>query len=133
MDITPVKPLDPFDRHVKFKVPEQVPLEPIVLSDELKKQGEIPKEFLELTWFEEMRRKYIFIKEAVPSFYLILKGKIMKDWKTTLTGAVTLLSTVIAYFGFHVPAEVLAGIIAVGTFIGSFFAKDAPQKENNNG
>ena len=123
MEITECKPLDPFEKHV-FVVPKQEPVPLIKLDDELLKQGEIPKEFLELTFYEELRRKAIFIKNAVPSFYLILKGKLMKDWKTTLTGLVTLLSTIVAYFGFNVPAEVLAGIIAVGTFVGSLFTRD---------
>lgn len=124
MDITKAKPLDPFEKHT-FVVPKQEPIPLIKLDDELLKQGEIPKEFLELSWFEETRRKYTFIKNAVPSFYLILKGKIMKDWRTTLTGAITLLATVVGYFGFDVPSEVQVGIVAVGVFIGSLFQRDA--------
>lgn len=124
MEITECKPLDPFDKHV-FKVPKQEPVPLIKLDDELLKQGEIPKEFLELTFYEELRRKAIFIKDAVPSFYLILKGKIMKDWRTTLTGAVGLLATVVGYFGFDFPVEVQLGIVTVAMFLIGLFSKDA--------
>jgi len=127
MDITECKPLDPFEKHV-FVVPKQEPVPLIKLDDELLKQGEIPKEFLELTFYEELRRKAIFIKNAVPNFYLISKGKLMKDWKTTLTGAIGLLATVIGYFGFDFPVEVQGGIITVTVFLIGLFSKDAPKQ-----
>lgn len=122
--ISKVEPLDRFEKHV-FVVPKQEPVPLIKLDNELLKQGEIPKEFLELTFYEELRRKAIFIKNAVPSFYLILKGKIMKDWRTTLTGAIGLLATVVGYFGFHLPPEVQLGIVSVTVFIISLFSRDA--------
>ena len=124
MEITECKPLDPFEKHV-FVVPKQEPVPLIKLDDELLKQGEIPKEFLELTFYEELRRKAIFIKNAVPSFYLILKGKLMKDWKTTLTGAVGLLATVVGYFGFNFPTEVQISIVSLTVFVIGLFSKDA--------
>lgn len=124
MDITECKPLDPFEKHV-FVVPKQEPVPLIKLDDELLKQGEIPKEFLELTFYEELRRKAIFIKNAVPSFYLILKGKIMKDWRTTLTGALGLIATVVGYFGFDFPVEVQGSIIALTVFVMGLFTRDA--------
>ena len=124
MEITECKPLDPFEKHV-FVVPKQEPVPLIKLDDELLKQGEIPKEFLELTFYEELRRKAIFIKNAVPSFYLILKGKIMKDWKTTLTGAIGLLATVVGYFGFNFPTEVQISIVSLTVFVIGLFSKDA--------
>lgn len=124
MDISKVEPLDPFEKHV-FVVPKQEPVPLIKLDDELLKQGEIPKEFLELTFYEELRRKAIFIKNAVPSFYLILKGKLMKDWKTTLTGAIGLLATVVGYFGFNFPTEVQISIVSLTVFIIGLFSRDA--------
>ena len=124
MEITECKPLDPFEKHV-FVVPKQEPVPLIKLDDELLKQGEIPKEFLELTFYEELRRKAIFIKNAVPSFYLILKGKLMKDWKTTLTGAVGLLATVVGYFGFNFPTEVQISIVSLTVFVIGLFSKDS--------
>jgi len=126
MEITECKPLDPFDRHV---VPKQEPVPLIKLDEELLKQGEVPKEFLELTFYEELRRKAIFIKNAVPSFYLILKGKIMKDWRTTLTGAVGLLATIVGYFGFDFPVEVQVSIVSVTVFIIGLFSKDSAPTE----
>lgn len=128
MDITECKPLDPFEKHV-FVVPKQEPVPLIKLDEELLKQGEVPKEFLELTFYEELRRKAIFIKNAVPNFYLILKGKIMKDWKTTLTGAVGLLATIVGYFGFDFPVEVQVSIVSVTVFIIGLFSKDSAPTE----
>lgn len=125
MDISKVEPLDPFEKHV-FVVPKQEPVPLIKLDDELLKQGEIPKEFLELTFYEELRRKAIFIKNAVPSFYLILKGKIMKDWKTTLSGVVGAGAVILRMFGVDIPQPVLDGIIAVALFCIGFFSKDKP-------
>jgi len=128
MDISKVEPLDPFEKHV-FVVPKQEPVPLIKLDEELLKQGEVPKEFLELTFYEELRRKAIFIKNAVPSFYLILKGKIMKDWRTTLTGAVGLLATIVGYFGFDFPVEVQVSIVSVTVFIIGLFSKDSAPTE----
>ena len=49
----------------------------------------------------------------------------MTDIKTTVTGAIGGLATIIAAFGFQVPQEVIAGIIAVTLFVMGFFASDA--------
>ena len=46
------------------------------------------------------------------------------DWKTTVTGLVTALCTILAGFGIIIPAEWLPVIIAIGTITLSYFAKD---------
>lgn len=120
MDITPVKPLDPFDRHVKFKVPEQVPLEPIVLDADLLRQAEVP--YQEITTFEKIRMSV----ELVPFYFLYLKGKLMKDWKTTLSGVVGAGAVILRMFGVDIPQPVLDGIIAVALFCIGLFSKDKP-------
>lgn len=46
------------------------------------------------------------------------------DWKTTVTGIVTGVVTVLAAFGIVIPAEWIPVIIGIGVLILGFFAKD---------
>lgn len=49
----------------------------------------------------------------------------MKDWRTTLTGALGLIATVVGYFGFDFPVEIQGSIIALTVFIMGLFTRDA--------
>jgi hypothetical protein len=49
----------------------------------------------------------------------------MTDIKTTVTGFVTAVLTLLSYFGILIPPGLELPIIAVGTFLVAFFAKDS--------
>lgn len=48
----------------------------------------------------------------------------MKDLKTTVTGLITALATILAYFNIVIPADWIPIIIAVGTIILSYLTAD---------
>lgn len=118
MEITECKPLEIPKQ--KLTVPEQVPLKPITLDPDLLKQAEVP--FQELSGYEKARMSV----QLVPFIYQILKGKLMKDWKTTLSGVVGAGAVILRMFGVDIPQPVLDGIIAVALFCIGFFSKDKP-------
>lgn len=121
MDISKVEPLDPFEKHV-FVVPKQEPVPLIKLDDELLKQAEVP--YQELSLYEKAR----LVVNLVPFIYQYLKGRFMKDWKTTLSGVLGGVAYLLGAFGFHVPQPVLDGIIITALFFIGLFSKDAPKQ-----
>lgn len=122
MDITKVKPLDPFDKHV-FKVPEQTVPDTIKLDAKLLKEAELP--YQELTAFEKAR----LLVQLVPFVYQYLKGRFMKDWKTTLSGAIGGVAILLRVFGVDIPQPALDSIIAVALFFIGLFSKDSAKAE----
>lgn len=48
----------------------------------------------------------------------------MKNWKTTLSGIVSIVPIIANLFGMQIPNEVVVGAVAVGSFITGLFAKD---------
>lgn len=56
---------------------------------------------------------------------LIKGAKTMNDWKTTLTGTVTLLAWAAAKFGFDVPTDIQLQIIAIGGWVVTLLARDS--------
>ena len=122
MDISKVEPLNPFKKQI-FKVPEQTVPEKIELSKELLKEAELP--YQELTVFEKAR----LVVGVVPFVYQYLKGRFMKDWKTTLSGAIGGVAYLLGAFGFSVPQPVLDGIIVTALFFIGLFSKDSPKAE----
>lgn len=122
MDISKTEPLNPFKKQT-FKVPEQMVPEKIELSKELLKEAELP--YQELTVFEKAR----LVVGVVPFVYQYLKGRFMKDWKTTLSGAIGGVAYLLGAFGFNVPQPVLDGIIVTALFFIGLFSKDSPKAE----
>jgi hypothetical protein len=60
----------------------------------------------------------------------LIFNTLFNNWKTTLAGIVGAVVTLAGTFGFHVPADVQTGIIAVALFVIGFFAKDADTTGN---
>lgn len=133
MEIGTVKPIDPFDRNVKPNLSE-VPL----------KQIEVPKELLDtinkpvdISWLDyqlyllnEKVKKIGTLVKLVPFVYIILKGKIMNNWKTTLSGIIGALAMLLKLLGVEIPPDVLNGVIAIAMFCVGLFAHDAPAATN---
>ena len=68
----------------------------------------------------------------------ILWQKLMADPKTTLTGLITGLAVIIAYFGFDVSPKVQTAIVTLGVFILSIVSRDTktpipPEREPSPG
>lgn len=59
----------------------------------------------------------------VPHLFTILKGLLMKNWKTTVTGVVSAVALIVNSFtGYAIPQE---AITAVAIFVIGFFAEDS--------
>lgn len=71
--------------------------------------------------------------ELVPYTYQLLKGLIMKNWKTTLGAIVAGVATALQAFGIiSIPADVQMYIVGVAVFIIGLFAPDAKKNEPVN-
>lgn len=117
VEITECKPLEIPKQ--KLTVPEQVPLKPITLDPDLLKQAEVP--YQELDAYEKAR----MLVQLVPFIFLYLKGKLMKDWKTTLSGAIGGIAILLRVFGVDIPQPVLDGVAAVALFCIGLLSRDA--------
>ncbi len=63
--------------------------------------------------------------KKIKGLLLIEKLIAMKNWKTTLTGLLTALPTLLNLFGItSIPADVVQGITALGVFVIGLVAKD---------
>jgi hypothetical protein len=49
----------------------------------------------------------------------------MNDWKTTLTGLITALASLLSHFGILIPESFQTFIIMIGVFVLGLVAKDA--------
>lgn len=90
---------------------------------ELKLEQQQPKE--EVNWLDNIQataeRAWLYVKLA-PYFFELLKGLVMKDWKTTLTAVLGAAAQVVNYFtGYEIPPEVITWTTII---VGLFFAKD---------
>lgn len=79
----------------------------------------------EVSWLDNIQataeRAWLYVK-LTPYFLQLLKGLVMKDWKTTLTAVLGAVAQVVNYFtGFEVPPEVITWTTIM---VGLFFAKD---------
>lgn len=81
-----------------------------------------PYERMQLTWLQVKTTVPIAVK-LTPHLITIGIGRIMKNWKTTITGIVGGLAVLAqSIFGVVVPQE---AIVAVTLFVVSLFAKDS--------
>ena len=62
--------------------------------------------------------------DLVGAAITIIKGVLMKDWKTTLAGVVAFLVMIAKWFGVEIPVGVSEAVVTICLFIGMFFAKD---------
>lgn len=63
-------------------------------------------------------------------FYQIIKGLLMKDWKTTISGIVAAVAYgVHAIWGFYVPEIVTNSVISLALFAIGYFAGDKPSNK----
>lgn len=115
IEITKAKP-KPFYPSESFVLKPDKPFELI----EVERPIEPP-----LTTFD----KIILIKDLIPFFYKIIRGDVMKDWKTTLSGAIGGAAVLLSVFGLQIPPEIVGGITAVSVFFIGFFAKDGDKNE----
>ena len=53
------------------------------------------------------------------------KGGVIMDWKTTLTGLVTAIATLLAHFNIMLSPDLQIFIVSAGVFLLGLFAKDA--------
>ena len=87
------------------------PIERVPLADEL--QPHVPR---------ETKLGFTGYMKLVPHVYTILKGALMSNWKTTVTGVVGALAVLVnSITGVVIPQD---AIIAVVLFALGFFAKD---------
>jgi hypothetical protein len=65
------------------------------------------------------------IAAITPHTFTILRGRIMRNLKTTLTGVVGALASIVAVFGFHVGPEIQTAIVALTVFAIGLFSRDS--------
>lgn len=90
---------------------------------ELKLEQEQHKE--EVGFFDSIQQTaktaWLYIK-LTPYFLQLLKGLVMKDWKTTATAVIGAIAQVINYFtGIEIPPDLITWTTIL---VGLFFAKD---------
>lgn len=79
-------------------------------------------EKIQLTWLQ-VKTTTVIVAKLTPHIITIGIGRIMKNWKTTVTGIVGGLAVLAqSIFGVFVPQE---AIVAVTLFVVSLFAQDS--------
>ena len=107
--------LTPFDG--RFAEPIEVDRTPIDEAWQL-----TPFERVKLTWLQ-VKTTTVLVAKLSPHLITIGIGRIMKNWKTTITGIVGGLAVLAqSIFGVVVPQE---AIVALTLFVVSLFAKDS--------
>lgn len=107
--------LTPFDG--RFAEPIEVDRTPIDEAWQL-----TPIERVQLTWLQ-VKTTTVLVAKLSPHLITIGIGRIMKNWKTTITGIVGGLAVLAqSIFGVFVPQE---AVVAVTLFVVSLFAKDS--------
>jgi hypothetical protein len=72
--------------------------------------------------YEEVKLKTRIVVLITPHVFTIIRGKVMKNWKTTVTGIIGAIAVVAqSIFGVVIPQE---AILAVTVFVVSLFASD---------
>ena len=88
------------------------PIERVPLADEL--QPHVPRETKQIKFTDAVR--------LVPHIYTIIKGLIVSNWKTTVTGIVGAIALLVnSLTGVTVPQD---AIVALVLFLIGLFAKD---------
>lgn len=116
--------------------------EPLITRVELRNKIERPHEFgamipVNRLPFNMERPEVVDNSKAKPSIfgivrhlYSIIKGLLMKDWKTTVSGIVAAVAYgVHAIWGFYIPEIVTSSIISLALFAIGYFSADKPAKQ----
>lgn len=107
--------LTPFDGRYAEPIPQT--------SDEIDKLWELTLAERTQLMIDDAKLKIKIAALLTPHVFTIISGRIMKNWKTTVTGIVGGLAVLAqALFGIVVPQE---AVIAVTLFVVSLFAEDS--------
>lgn len=105
----------PFDGRFAEPIPQT--------SKEIDKLWQLTLAERAILTYEEVKLKTRIVVMITPHVFTIIRGKAMKNWKTTLTGIVGAIAVgAQAIFGVVIPQE---AIIAVTVFLVSLFAEDS--------
>ena len=108
-------PLTPFDG----RFAEPLPVDRTAIEETMRLTT---FEKIQLTWLQ-VKTTTTLVAMLTPHLFTIGIGRIMKNWKTTITGIVGGLAVLAqSIFGVFVPQE---AIVAVTLFVVSLFAKDS--------
>ncbi len=111
-EVTPINPLTENDKQSRYSLHlEEVPLGQVEVPQVLL---DVVNEPLKVSWLDY----YITIKYGVK----------MKDWKTTLSGALGGAVVIAKLFGMEIPAEVVTGVVAISGFLVGLFSRDSASK-----
>jgi hypothetical protein len=109
------EPLTPFDGRYAEPIAET--------SGELEKLWQLTTAEKAILTYKDLKLKTLLVIALTPHVFTIIKGRLMKNWKTTITGIVGALAVLAqSIFGIVVPQE---AIIAVTLFVVSLFASDS--------
>ncbi len=105
----------PFDGRYAEPIPED--------REELDKVAELTLAERAILTYEEVKLKTRIAILIAPHVFTIIRGKVMKNWKTTVTGIIGAIAVVAqSIFGVVIPQE---AILAVTVFVVSLFASDS--------
>ena len=108
-------PLTPFDG----RFAERLPVDRTAIEETMQLTT---FEKIQLTWLQ-VKTTTVIVAKLTPHIITIGIGRIMKNWKTTVTGIVGGLAVLAqSIFGVFVPQE---AIVAVTLFVVSLFAQDS--------
>lgn len=115
--------------------------EPLITRVELRNKIERPHEFGAMipvnrlpinlnTEIVDNQQPKPSIFEIVRHLYSIIKGLLMKDWKTTVSGIVAAVAYgVHAIWGFYIPEIVTNSVISLALFAIGYFSADKPSNK----
>jgi len=105
----------PFDGRFAEPIPQT--------SEEMDKLWELTLAERAILTYEEVKLKTRIAIMIAPHVFSIIRGKVMKNWKTTVTGIIGAIAVVAqSIFGVVIPQE---AILAVTVFVVSLFASDS--------
>ncbi len=109
------EPLTPYDG----RFAEPLPVDRTAIEETMKLTT---FENIQLTWLQ-VKTTTVLVVKLTPHIITIGIGRIMKNWKTTITGIVGGLAVLAqSIFGVFVPQE---AVLTVTLFVVSLFAKDS--------
>lgn len=109
------EPLTPFDGRYAEPIPED--------RTEIEKLLKLTLAERAILTYEEVKLKTRIAILIAPHVFTIIRGKVMKNWKTTVTGIIGAIAVVAqSIFGVVIPQE---AILAVTVFVVSLFASDS--------
>ncbi len=116
--------------------------EPLITRVELRNKIERPQQFGSMIPVNRLpihleQLHVVDNSQAKPSIfglirylYTIIKGLLMKDWKTTVSGIVAAVAYgVHAIWGFYIPEIVTSSVISLALFAIGYFSADKPAKQ----